>query len=727
LTHEYIDRQQTFADSQERIQMTNPNKFSIAHSEGFPLELGRSPKKVRNAYQRTVIPLLQSVPDQSDPPKIKHLNGYKSLWRLRISDDYRLVYRVDKDDLLVTMLMLDHRNKIYKRLGANEDGTPGIRIVANAEKLLEKNPTPEEIGRAEILSSLLPPTPNTSPERPLPESLDSERLSSWGVPQEFHMMLKSIQSEGELLELSGEIPDIIIERILNGLWPKNIEEVDQEPVRMSIDPVQIEAAASGEQSLESFLLKLDDDQKPFVSKFSVAHPKGPWLLKGGPGSGKSTIALYCIQSLLKKANSELPFENSSLKILFTTFTKSLVNASNYLLKALEAFGDRHILDVKNVDSLAYGTLPHEWKKMKVEFHPRKYILKALSQCYKKNPKLSFSIEDSEFIEQEIEWVIVGQDLNSLDNYLQAKRTGRGRALGQQQRRQIWMIFETFQFLMRNDNVCLFSERLQQAAKSVSPKYDYVFIDEAQDLKPVAIRFCIGLCRDLNNVFLTADTNQSIYGNGLSWSNIADDLQFKGRARILRRNYRTTEQIWEAIKILAPNGEGSDRETLDVETVFQGPYPIVSHYSNINSLSKRINSYLHEALRQERVTLSSAAVLCPTKREQNEAYRIIDKKLKPKIMNSQEVDLGYKGIKILTMHAAKGLQFPVVVVFGVDNGRMPLPVPTGIDTDEYNTKQQRLLFVACSRAMRRLIIFSDGKNSSPFISNISDEHWEIEHI
>jgi hypothetical protein len=46
----------------KRILMTKSTIFSIDHSEGFPLELCRSPKKVRNAYQRTVIPLLQSLP-----------------------------------------------------------------------------------------------------------------------------------------------------------------------------------------------------------------------------------------------------------------------------------------------------------------------------------------------------------------------------------------------------------------------------------------------------------------------------------------------------------------------------------------------------------------------------------------------------------------------------------------------------------------------------------------
>ena len=98
--------------------MGEKNVFTIAQAEKFPLELGRMPKKVQKAYLRTILPILGKTPDQPDPPRIKRLNGYKALWRMRVSDNYRLVYRVDRAELCVTMLMIDHRAKIYDRLGA---------------------------------------------------------------------------------------------------------------------------------------------------------------------------------------------------------------------------------------------------------------------------------------------------------------------------------------------------------------------------------------------------------------------------------------------------------------------------------------------------------------------------------------------------------------------------------------------------------------------------------
>ncbi|MBW6505030.1 UvrD-helicase domain-containing protein, partial [bacterium] len=297
----------------------------------------------------------------------------------------------------------------------------------------------------------------------------------------------------------------------------------------------------------------------------------------------------------------------------------------------------------------------------------------------------------------------------------------------ERQQQVWQLFEVYRRRMREAGVCLYSERLQKAAEQVTSSYDYVFIDEAQDLKPVAIRFCIGLCHKPENVFLTADTNQSIYGNSLSWSKVASELRFQGRARILRRNYRTTTEMWKAIIRLAPDAVDADRETLDVETVFRGPFPIFARYSNDKRLGDRLNFFLHEALRQERVAPGGAAVLCPTIIEMKHVISLIDPRFNARAMNSRQVDFSHPGVKVLTMHAAKGLEFPVVAVVGVEDGKLPLAVPEGMDKAEHNAQQRRLFFVACSRAMRRLIVFANHDRPSPFVFGISDEHWEIEDL
>ena len=57
---------------------------------------------------------------------------------------------------------------------------------------------------------------------------------------------------------------------------------------------------------------------------------------------------------------------------------------------------------------------------------------------------------------------------------------------------------------------------QDARYAKNHDYDYVFIDEAQDLTPVQLRLCSKLVKN-GNIFLTADSNQSIYGRSFSYS------------------------------------------------------------------------------------------------------------------------------------------------------------------------------------------------------------------
>ena len=87
-----------------------------------------------------------------------------------------------------------------------------------------------------------------------------------------------------------------------------------------------------------------------------------------------------------------------------------------------------------------------------------------------------------------------------------------------------------------------------------------------------------------------------------------------------------------------------------------------------------------------------------------------------------VDLSFDGVKVLTMHNAKGLEFPIVAVVGLAHGRMPWTDPNDPTQREETDKLQRAFFVACSRAMRRLLVVADQNSPSPFVSEFDHNHW-----
>jgi superfamily I DNA/RNA helicase len=79
----------------------------------------------------------------------------------------------------------------------------------------------------------------------------------------------------------------------------------------------------------------------------------------------------------------------------------------------------------------------------------------------------------------------------------------------------------------------------------------------------------------------------------------------------------------------------------------------------------------------------------------------------------------RGVRLSTMHRVKGLEFPVMILAGVNAKYMPLPVP-GIEDDEaaradHEERERSLLFVAATRA-RDLLIVTGWGAPSPFLPN-----------
>ena len=71
------------------------------------------------------------------------------------------------------------------------------------------------------------------------------------------------------------------------------------------------------------------------------------------------------------------------------------------------------------------------------------------------------------------------------------------------------------------------------------------------------------------------------------------------------------------------------------------------------------------------------------------------------------------VRLMTLHAAKGLEFPVVILCGVKKGNIPLESAKG-ETDL--EEERRLFFVGLTRAQEELVLTTSGK-PSVFLSNL----------
>jgi mRNA interferase RelE/StbE len=66
--------------------------------------------------QRRLDPAIQGLGQSPRPPGCKKLSGEESLWRIRVGD-YRIVYRVWDEEMLVLVVKVGHRRQIYRQQG----------------------------------------------------------------------------------------------------------------------------------------------------------------------------------------------------------------------------------------------------------------------------------------------------------------------------------------------------------------------------------------------------------------------------------------------------------------------------------------------------------------------------------------------------------------------------------------------------------------------------------
>jgi superfamily I DNA/RNA helicase len=83
----------------------------------------------------------------------------------------------------------------------------------------------------------------------------------------------------------------------------------------------------------------------------------------------------------------------------------------------------------------------------------------------------------------------------------------------------------------------------------------------------------------------------------------------------------------------------------------------------------------------------------------------------------------EAVALLTLHAAKGLEFPVVFLVGVETGLLPHAFPGTTPTGEQVAEERRLFFVGLTRARDRLYL-SHTRRPSPFLDAIDPRLFEL---
>jgi DNA helicase-2/ATP-dependent DNA helicase PcrA len=259
------------------------------------------------------------------------------------------------------------------------------------------------------------------------------------------------------------------------------------------------------------------------------------------------------------------------------------------------------------------------------------------------------------------------------------------------------------------------------ADSIRWRTRHLFVDEMQDVNPAQFRLLTSMLADEPDLFVVGDPNQSVYGFNGADPTLLDRLpELLGGTKVIRldENHRCTPQV-VAVATAVLRGPGAGGDVVPPRTTrIDGPVPVVvSHGTDLEEaawaaqrakLSRtpgrrwssiavltRTNAQLttvQAAMDAARVPSRIAgADLGPASDLRAEAGRRDDRDLED-VVPDDPADRDR--VVLTTFHRAKGLQWPTVMVLGLDEGLMPI---ASAQTPAAVEEERRLLYVALTRS------------------------------
>ena len=391
---------------------------------------------------------------------------------------------------------------------------------------------------------------------------------------------------------------------------------------------------------------------------------GPARVAGSAGTGKTIVALHRATHLARS--------NPSARVLLTTFSDTLANALRTKLKRLLGNEPRlaERIDVHALDAIA-GRLfkVHIGKAAIVD---RDTLQKTIKEVADSVSGHKFGLH---FLLTEWEQVVDAWQLETWEAYRDVSRLGRKTRLPEAQRKVLWSIFERVRTALATRKLItqaqLFSALSDALAAAKNVVFDFVVVDEAQDLSVAQLKFLAALGGGRpNELFFAGDLGQRIFQQPFSWKTLG--VYIRGRSRTLRVNYRTSHQIrTQADRLLGPlvtNVDGNSEDRSDTVSVFNGPPPIILVLKSEGEETAAVGGWIVEQAKAGLLPHEFGVFV----RSQLERARAAVKKagLAFKVLDDN-VETSSGHVSISTMHLAKGLEFRAVVVMACDDEVIPL--------------------------------------------------------
>ena len=446
----------------------------------------------------------------------------------------------------------------------------------------------------------------------------------------------------------------------------------------------------------------DPDQEAAVE----AEP-GPLTILAGPGGGKTGVLVRRVRRLLEKGTDPA-------RILVLTFTRKAAQELAQRLGTKERG-----LTTATFHSLGLGWL-EEWglKRPVLDEEERQELIRPLAKA------------------AGIRAGKAGEMIASAK--LGAAEDGAG---------EPGRLVERYREVLEAEGVYDYEDLItipldlagkdQGLARELESKYDHLLVDEFQDLNLAQYRWLERLApEEGRSLTVVGDPDQSIYSfRGASPGFFHDLARDRPGMKTLElaTSYRCPGPILSLAQALIARNPGrhlglrpfkaegvrprlAGLATPRAEAVF-----ICQEIERLMGGTSHLSQAKGDLDGREGYGLSEIAVLFRLHRQAEELVEALERAGLPFQLAGEEpgreqdtISLGAEKITLLTFHAAKGLEFPLVFLAGLEEGLLPYLPPgqeEGLSPKEVE-EERRLLYVALTRAEERLIL-SRAKRRSLF--------------
>lgn len=714
--------------------------FRIADT--FTDSLGRLTGDEQKAAKTTAFDLQMNP--ASPGLSLHKLDGAKdkNFWSVRVSRDIRLI--VHKTDNSLLLCYVDHHDKAYqwaeRRKLETHPKTGAAQFVEIRERVQE---VLVPSAAAPVFFAGEPSPQWQKAKAVLFAAVPDEELLGYGVPPEWLADVRSADEDNLLLltdHLPAEAAEALLELATGGKPKAPVTSAQplaspfdhpdaQRRFRVMKDVDELERALA--YPWERWTVFLHPAQRQWVER----EYAGPARVSGSAGTGKTIVALHRAVHLART--------NPDARVLLATFSHTLAHALRTKLQrllsnqprlaermevcALNALGERL--------AVAHGLVPKaQALHVATPEQVRTQAAQALAAARASGNAVAARFSAA-FVASERQDVVDAWQLKDWPAYRDFKRLGRKTRLSETQRHALWGMFEAMQAGLAAEGLKTHAELFTQLALTMKgaqhPPFEYMVLDEAQDVSVSQLRFLeaaagvgqIDGAPRPNSLFFAGDLGQRIFQQPFSWKALGVDV--RGRSKTLHINYRTSHQIRkQADKLLGPEVSDVDGNTEDrrgTVSVFNGPVPEIRVFEDVAAEIDAVADWLR-GLSAEGYAPHEIAVFVRAEALLARATAAVEAAGMPWRVLNERVETVQGQVSICTMHLAKGLEFRAVAVLACDDEVIPLQERIESVTDEadledvYET-ERHLLYVACTRA-RDFLLVTSVNPASEFLADLT---------